>query len=221
MIANPPAFRSGKKPLGACAMKYATAMSPARMNATGRVNKPSTISTPPTISIMPLMPERDVGATPVICETGKLRYFDVPCSRNSRPTMMRKILRTRGDHVARKLSIAGIIIPPVDALRSWHTIRDHALSDVNISGLANGALGEHRRHDTDGIRLEIDAPGCWSSVRKSTEPTAHTPGTVAQGRMKDQAGAFRLRRTRHGPPTLWMRAHSSSAPARVCAPIRT
>jgi hypothetical protein len=65
-----------------------------------------------------LMPERDVGATPVICETGKLRYFDVPCSRNSRPTMMRKILRTRGDHVARKLSIAGIIIPPVDALRS-------------------------------------------------------------------------------------------------------
>src|SRR5262249_15879265 len=38
-----PAFKSGKKPLGAWAMKYATAMSPARMNATGRVNKPSTI----------------------------------------------------------------------------------------------------------------------------------------------------------------------------------
>src|SRR5215471_6759946 len=171
MIANSPAFRSGKKPLGACAMKYATAMSPARMNATGRVNKPSTISTPPTSSIMPLMPERDIGATPVEGETGKLKYFDIPCSRNSRPTMMRKILRTRGDHVARKLSIAGIIIPPVDALRSWHTIRDHGLSDVNISGLANGALGEHRRHDTDGMRLEIVAPGCWSSVRKSTEPT--------------------------------------------------
>src|SRR5438034_11494403 len=61
MIANSPAFRSGKKPLGACAMKYATAMSPARRNATGRVNKPSTISTPPTSSIMPLMPERDYG----------------------------------------------------------------------------------------------------------------------------------------------------------------
>jgi len=29
-------------------------------------------------------------------ETGKLKYFDVPCSRNSRPTMMRKILSTRG-----------------------------------------------------------------------------------------------------------------------------
>jgi hypothetical protein len=98
-------------------MKYATAMSPARMNATGRVNRPSTIKTPPTISIMPLMPESDTGATPVEGETGKLKYFDVPCSRNSRPTMMRKILSTRGDHVVRKLSIAGIIISPLNVLR--------------------------------------------------------------------------------------------------------
>src|SRR6516162_8765133 len=117
MIANSPAFRSGKKPLGACAMKYAKAMSPARMNATGRVNNPSTMSTPPTSSIMPLMPESDMGATPVEGETGKLKYFDIPCSRNSRPTMMRKTLSTRGDHVARKLSIAGIIISPMNALR--------------------------------------------------------------------------------------------------------
>src|SRR5262249_2888953 len=50
-------------------------------------------------------------------ETGKLKYFDVPSSRNSRPTMMRKILNTRGDHVARKLSIAGIVISPMDVLR--------------------------------------------------------------------------------------------------------
>jgi len=57
-----------------------------------------------------------MGATPVKGETGKLKYFDVPCSRNSRPTMMRKILSTRGDHVARKLSIAGIIISPMDVL---------------------------------------------------------------------------------------------------------
>jgi hypothetical protein len=28
-----------------------------------------------------------------------------------------------------------------------------------MSSLANGALGEHRRHDTDGMRLEIEAPG--------------------------------------------------------------
>jgi hypothetical protein len=64
-----------------------------------------------------LMPERDIGATPVEGETGKLKYFDVPCSRNSRPTMMRKILSTRGDHVARKLSIAGIITSPMKALK--------------------------------------------------------------------------------------------------------
>jgi hypothetical protein len=63
------------------------------------------------------MPESDTGATPVEGETGKLKYFDVPCSRNSRPTMMRKILSTRGDHVARKLSIAGIIISPLNVLR--------------------------------------------------------------------------------------------------------
>jgi hypothetical protein len=61
---------------------------------------------------MPLMPERDVGATPVIGETGKLKYFDVPCSRNSRPMMIRKTLSARGDHVARKLSIVGIIFLP-------------------------------------------------------------------------------------------------------------
>src|SRR5262249_33445953 len=59
-------------------MKYATAMSPARMNATGRVNKPSTISTPPTSSIIPLMPESDMGATPVKGETGKLKIFRRP-----------------------------------------------------------------------------------------------------------------------------------------------
>src|SRR5262249_51530366 len=87
---------------------------PCRMNATGRVNNPSTMSTPPTSSIMPLMPESDMGATPVEGETGKLKYFDIPCSRNSRPTMMRKTLSTRGDHVARKLSIADIIISPMN-----------------------------------------------------------------------------------------------------------
>jgi hypothetical protein len=39
---------------------------------------------------------------------------------------------------------------------------NHGRSAVNISSLAKGALGEHRRHDTDGIRLEIEAPGCRS-----------------------------------------------------------
>ena len=44
-------------------------------------------------------------------------------------------------------------------------------SAVSISILANDACGEHRRHDSEGIRLEIDAPGCRSRVRGSTEST--------------------------------------------------
>jgi hypothetical protein len=49
-------------------------------------------------------------------------------------------------------------------------------SAVSISNRANGAMGEHGRHDTDGMRLEIDAPGCRSSVRKSTEPNCPQAG---------------------------------------------
>ncbi len=49
-------------------------------------------------------------------------------------------------------------------------------SVVSISSLANGAYGEHRRHDSDGIRLEIDAPGWRSSVRRSTDPTPRHAG---------------------------------------------
>ena len=36
----------------------------------------------------------------------------------------------------------------------------HGRSAVNVSSFANGALGEHRRQETDGIKLEIEAPGC-------------------------------------------------------------
>jgi hypothetical protein len=32
-------------------------------------------------------------------------------------------------------------------------------SAVSISSFAKGALGEHRRHDTDGMMLEIEPPG--------------------------------------------------------------
>ena len=37
-------------------------------------------------------------------------------------------------------------------------IDNHGRSAVNISSFANGALGEHRRHETDRIKLEIEAP---------------------------------------------------------------
>jgi hypothetical protein len=54
--------------------------------------------------------------------------------------------------------------------------RRHGRSAVNISNRANGALGEHRRHETDGIRLEIEAPWCRSSVRRSIEPNCLQAG---------------------------------------------
>ena len=53
---------------------------------------------------------------------------------------------------------------------------NYGRSAVSISSLPNGELGEHRRHDTDGIRLEIDAPGCRSRVRRSIEPTCWHAG---------------------------------------------
>ena len=49
-------------------------------------------------------------------------------------------------------------------------------SAISISSRANGAFGEHRRQDTDGIRLEIEAPGCRSRVRRSTAPTCWHAG---------------------------------------------
>jgi hypothetical protein len=36
-------------------------------------------------------------------------------------------------------------------------------------------LGEHRRHDTDGIRLEIAAPGCRAPPVIEGEATEVTP----------------------------------------------
>ena len=48
--------------------------------------------------------------------------------------------------------------------------RAYGRSAVNISNRANGAFGEHLRHDNDGMSPEIAPPGCRSSVRRSTEP---------------------------------------------------
>src|SRR5262249_21754184 len=151
MIANSPAFRSGKNPLGECAMKYATAMSPARMNATGRVNKPSTINTPPISSIMPLMPESEMGATPVEGDTGRLKYFDVPCSRNSRPTMMRKILSTRGDHVASHHNFSHERLEALPNPRQT----PHAWDNI-FYNLACGAQGTYRENRQLTVKGEAE-----------------------------------------------------------------
>jgi hypothetical protein len=56
-------------------------------------------------------------------------------------------------------------------------IDNHGRSAVSISSFANGALGEHRRHDSDGIRLEIAAPRRRS--RRSIEPTFGSSGRCA------------------------------------------
>jgi hypothetical protein len=45
---------------------------------------------------------------------------------------------------------------------------------LSASSFANGALGEHRRQDADGIRLEIDAAGCRSRVREIDAPDLTT-----------------------------------------------
>src|SRR5712691_6773088 len=58
--ASSPPFTIGHVPRGMCALKYATAISPASTNATGRVNSPSNVRTPPTISITPATPNSDV-----------------------------------------------------------------------------------------------------------------------------------------------------------------
>jgi hypothetical protein len=36
----------------------------------------------------------------------------------------------------------------------------YSRSAVNISSVANGAFGEHRRQDNDGMSPEIAPPGC-------------------------------------------------------------
>ena len=79
-------------------MKYATAISPQRRNATGRVKSPSRNNSPPTHSIH--APINIKPCSPPSCGAaagGKLKSFCVPCSMNSSPMTMRRILRTTGD----------------------------------------------------------------------------------------------------------------------------
>src|SRR5205085_10482595 len=60
-----PRLSTVQKLCGACAMKYATAISPDRRNATGRVKRPIKIRNPPATSRTPAMPIKDpIGAVP-------------------------------------------------------------------------------------------------------------------------------------------------------------
>src|SRR5688572_744000 len=60
--ASSPPLVIGQKPRGACAWKYATAISPLAMNATGLVNNPIIIIAPPTTSIIPARPICDINS---------------------------------------------------------------------------------------------------------------------------------------------------------------
>ena len=55
-VASSPPLAIGKNPRGAHDRKYATAISPLRMNATGRVKRPSASIGPPNASRIPPTP---------------------------------------------------------------------------------------------------------------------------------------------------------------------
>jgi hypothetical protein len=93
-------------------------------------------------------------------------------------------------------------------------------SAVSSSSRANGALGEQRRHDTDGMRLEVDTPmGCRLSVRRSTDPhsphAGQEPAVWAHDGTAYPAESCSLRvladptgvRARWGQPRIWGNGH--------------
>ncbi len=89
-------------------MKYATAISPARMNATGRVRKPTARSAPPTNSITPCNPSNDINAGCPLAGIGKPSNFVLPCSRNSSPTTIRAMLSISGKYLLTRSKFIGL-----------------------------------------------------------------------------------------------------------------
>ena len=84
-------------------MKYATAISPDRMNAAGRVNNPRSICRLPTISSIPAKPMRDnAGSWSKSATCGTRRSFAVPCCRYKNAVTMRSAASARGVHVSKK-----------------------------------------------------------------------------------------------------------------------
>jgi len=73
--------------------------------------------------------------------------------------MMRKILSTRGDHVARKLSIAGIIISPLNVLRLANPPSNSAVMarlGQHFYNLARGVQGIYRENRQPAVKREAD-----------------------------------------------------------------
>lgn len=93
-----PPLVPGKNPRGKWEVKYATAISPQRMNATGRVSNPRMMRVAPTVSIVPAAISsggRCAGAWGI---GGTPNSFIVPSDRKSSPTMMRNTLNIRALH---------------------------------------------------------------------------------------------------------------------------
>jgi len=69
-----------KPPFDACAMKYATAISPLAMNAAMPVKSPTTMSAPHTSSMMPEIPagHENGGTVPGFPDDGMPSSFCVP-----------------------------------------------------------------------------------------------------------------------------------------------
>jgi hypothetical protein len=65
--------------------------------------------------------------------------------------------QTTGDEVTIHHADGGLLLHLLDVAQ---VPTDHGRSAVSISSLANGALGEHRRCESDGMGLEIVPPGC-------------------------------------------------------------
>jgi hypothetical protein len=90
----------GQNDCGAWAWKYATAISPDRMNATGRVKKPSRMASPPNVSSTPASPISEISGTGSIGMGGggNANSLVVPARMNVKPAMMRSTLSTRSRH---------------------------------------------------------------------------------------------------------------------------
>src|SRR6478609_2314873 len=90
-------FAVGQYDIGNANWKYATAISPARMNATGRVNSPMRMSGPPNVSSTPANHGSEnvvMGGAPA-GSGGKLNSFIVPEVMNMPAATMRNTASIR------------------------------------------------------------------------------------------------------------------------------
>src|SRR4051812_27485954 len=97
MMAGTPKLLVGQGDTGKAYCQYATAISPARINATGRVNQPRSMNGPPKVSSTPANHGSDrkvIAGTPAGIG-GKPKSFIVPDEMNTAAATIRKMLSIR------------------------------------------------------------------------------------------------------------------------------